>query len=279
MNAENTPVADGPAPFTFNDDGTFNLPNGEKVGSQQELGEGWMRHADYTRKTQDLAIQRKEVETAESLMRQLEVNPAGTLKALASNLGVDLMPPAPVPQSPVRQSDGWEEDGWGTPATQAEAPSQEDPRIAQLLDTVQKLQAEVGNVAGTQARSTVETELAAVQAHYQQDGIEVDPGMLVRYAQDKGFADLDVAAKVLYHDDLVAVEARQFAADQGIVEEKRAAAQAVSPSVGLAGDSPAPAAGTTPAKTTIRGAIEAAMAKHGVTDASQISFSETSSSY
>lgn len=268
--AENNPNAD--EAFTFSDDGSFNLPDGTKVGTQQELGEGWMRQADYTRKTQDLAIQRREVETASNLMNQLEQNPAGTLKALAENLGVDLYPTAtPVAQAPERQSDGWDDNSWDDEATQATPSTQEDPRIQSLLDAVSSLQAQVGSVAGTQARSTVETELANVTGQYAEAGIEVEPNMLVRYARENDLNDLGVAAKLLYHEDIVAVEAAKLAGDEAVTADKRAASQAITPGTGLAGDSP-PSSSGSDEKMSIRESIEASLVEHGVSDLRDLKF-------
>lgn len=265
-------------PFTFNEDGSFNLPDGTKVGTQKELGEGWMRQADYTRKTQDLAIQRKEVEVASNLMAQLERAPAKTLAALAENLGVDLAPPAPAPAAP-RHDDGWDQGGWDDPPTQGDQSAQEDPRIATLLEAVQNLQAQVGDVAGTQARNSVETEIARVQGQYAEDGIEVDQGMLVRYARENNLVDLDVAAKLLYHDDIVAAQATKLAGDEQVLADKRAAAEAIVPGTGLAGDTPPPSGDGASEKMSIRESIEFALKEHGVSDLRELRFGDSPSSY
>ncbi len=56
---------DGPVAVT--DDATYRLADGTEV-SGAELKDGWLRQADYTRKTQELATQRTEVESLQQRM-------------------------------------------------------------------------------------------------------------------------------------------------------------------------------------------------------------------
>lgn len=275
MSEDNPNEATEVAAFTFNDDGSFNLPDGTKVGTQKELGEGWMRQADYTRKTQDLAIQRKEVETASNLMNQLEQNPQGTLISLANTLGVDLVTP-PVAEAPNRHSDDWDDDDWSTGASQAPA---EDPRITKLLAAVESLQSQVGRVAGTQVRNSVESELADVGAKFAESGIEVDNGMLARYARENNIGNLDQAATLLYHEDLVTALAAKQSADAGVVDAKRAAGQAISSATGSAGESPAAKSAGGDGMLDIREALAEAMSEAGVADFRDISFESAVTSY
>jgi hypothetical protein len=263
------------ATFTFNDDGSFNLPDGTKVGTQKELGEGWMRQADYTRKTQDLAIQRKEVETATNLMSQLEQNPSGTLQALANSLGVDLVAPSAAPTT-NHQNDDWDTGGWDNGSSQELS---EDPRITKLLAAVETLQSQVGQVAGNQARNSVESELAQVTSKFAEDGIDIDPGMLARYARSNNLDNLESAATLLYHEDVVAAQVAKQTADAGVVESKRAAGQAVTSATGVAGESPATKVAGSDGMLSIREALEEAMAESGITDLRDLSFSSSSTSY
>lgn len=65
-----------------------------KVGGEEvemplsEALAGTMRHADYTRKTQELAAQRERLAELERLEHWLETDPAGTIKALQASLGI-----------------------------------------------------------------------------------------------------------------------------------------------------------------------------------------------
>ena len=65
-----------------------------QVGDQQiplsELRDSGLRMADYTRKTQELADQRRELEQATTLAKMLEVNPRGTIEYLAQQNGLSL---------------------------------------------------------------------------------------------------------------------------------------------------------------------------------------------
>jgi len=80
-----------------------------KVGGQElqvpvsELVKGYQRTADYTRKTQQLASERRQLETADQLLRALDANPHATLAALAEHYQVDPSmldeaPPGPTPE-------------------------------------------------------------------------------------------------------------------------------------------------------------------------------------
>lgn len=57
--------------------------------THDELLNGYMRQADYTRKTQSLSEQRQAVSQMEALSQALERDPHGTLVALAGALGVN----------------------------------------------------------------------------------------------------------------------------------------------------------------------------------------------
>jgi hypothetical protein len=63
------------------------------------LGEalnGYLRHDDYTRKTQEISGQRKMVEAAQQMREALESDPQGTIAALAAAYKVNLAPESDV---------------------------------------------------------------------------------------------------------------------------------------------------------------------------------------
>ena len=66
-----------------------------------ELSKGYMRTADYTRKTQLLASQRRQLEDANQLMVALERNPGATLQVLARHFGVEDYEPEPGDTGPT----------------------------------------------------------------------------------------------------------------------------------------------------------------------------------
>lgn len=68
----------------------------EERVSLDDLQKSYMRQADYTRKTQEVAAQRNELQQMFMLQRALENDPRTTLATLASALGVDLGQGAPA---------------------------------------------------------------------------------------------------------------------------------------------------------------------------------------
>jgi len=60
----------------------------------KEAFAGYSRQADYTRKTQELAEQRKQVQFAATLQESLQNDPAGTLQALQEHYGITTTAPA-----------------------------------------------------------------------------------------------------------------------------------------------------------------------------------------
>ena len=64
----------------------------EEQVSLDELRDGYQRQSDYTRKTQELASERKRLQQAEAIVAALESDPAGTLTALGDAFGVDNQP-------------------------------------------------------------------------------------------------------------------------------------------------------------------------------------------
>lgn len=75
----------------------------------REAVQGVMRQSDYTRKTQELATQRQNVEQAEALMKALQVNPKGTIAWLQQELGVE---GAQQHIEAAKQTSSYEQDDW-----------------------------------------------------------------------------------------------------------------------------------------------------------------------
>jgi len=74
--------------------------------SLEELQDGYQRQADYTRKTQELADERRRLQQAEAIVSSLENNPAETLNALGEAFGLVAQPPAPMRNT----NDDWYDD-------------------------------------------------------------------------------------------------------------------------------------------------------------------------
>jgi hypothetical protein len=87
---------------------TVTVDGDETQVSLSELQDGYQRQADYTRKTQELAGERKRLQQAEAIVSSLESDPAGTLNALGEAFGVS--PPPPQAPTPQRATDSWDDD-------------------------------------------------------------------------------------------------------------------------------------------------------------------------
>ena len=69
--------------------------------SLEELRDGYQRQSDYTRKTQELASERRRLQQAEAIVQSLESDPDGTIKALGEAFGV-------TPEQAQQEYDSWE---------------------------------------------------------------------------------------------------------------------------------------------------------------------------
>jgi len=149
-----------------------------------ELTKGYMRTADYTRKTQLLGSQRRQLEDANNLMVALERNPAATLKVLARHYQVDEFVP--------------DEDSGPTP---------EQVRLAQLEQWAQ-------TEAARQREAAVDATL--VQLHQQYGDFDEDS--LFNFAVERGVPDLETALRAMQYGHVAATrrtEKRSMAAVAG----------------------------------------------------------------
>jgi len=84
-------VSQEPAGESF----TVKVDGSEEQVSLEELRDGYQRQSDYTRKTQELASERKRLEQAEAIVSSLESDPESTLKALSDAFGIGAAPEQP----------------------------------------------------------------------------------------------------------------------------------------------------------------------------------------
>lgn len=83
----------------------FQLPGIEQPVTLQELKDGYLRTADYTRKTQEVAAQRKQLDQAARLWQALEADPLGVATTLAKKAGLipeDATPMLQLDLAPLR---------------------------------------------------------------------------------------------------------------------------------------------------------------------------------
>ena len=102
---------------------TVKVDGEEQEVSLEELRDGYQRQSDYTRKTQELASERRRLQQAEAIVSSLESDPEGTLMALSDAFGVQPTPPA----QPQRR-DEYDYDDYSDPVE----PDVNEQRIAQL---------------------------------------------------------------------------------------------------------------------------------------------------
>lgn len=162
-----------------------------------EARNGYLRQSDYTRKTQELAEQRKQLRNAEVLQAALQRDPQATLRALADAYGVEF---ANQVASTADDDGGWgvEDDG-----------SKPDPRLEELVAWRQQQE-----VAAAQAQ--IQKELTDLESTYG----EFDHGEVLRFALDQGFPDVTSAFKAWRFDD-VAQELARRQDEQKRVQAKR----------------------------------------------------------
>jgi hypothetical protein len=154
---------------------------------------GYQRQADYTRKTQELSEQRKQVQYASALQEALQSDPAATLQLLNQQYGVATQP---------------QEDEWMDPAEQ------------QLRQLEQRIAAFEQSKAMDELTRTIDT----LQSKY---GEDFDTDEVVAKALATGSTDLEAIFKQITFDKVYskASEAtKKLSEEQARVQSKRSAA-------------------------------------------------------
>jgi hypothetical protein len=169
--------------------------NGEEiVVPLEEALAGYQRQADYTRKTQELSEQRKQVEFAATLAQSLQEDPAGTLQALQQHYGVATQPEV--------------EDEWM------------DPAEKQMRQLEQRIQAFEQSKAMDELTRTIDK----LQSKY---GEDFNPDEVVAKAIATGVTDLESVFKQIAFDKVYskASEAtKKLSEEQARLQSKRSAA-------------------------------------------------------
>ena len=165
----------------------------EVVVPVKEALAGYQRQADYTRKTQELSEQRKQVQYASALQEALQSDPAATLQLLQQQYGVATQP---------------QEDEWLDPAEQ------------QLRQLEQRIAAFEQSKAMDELTRTIDT----LQSKY---GEDFDTDEVVAKALATGSTDLEAIFKQITFDKVYskASEAtKKLSEEQARVQSKRSAA-------------------------------------------------------
>lgn len=170
------PAVDAEAPATY----VVKVDGQEIEVSLDELLGGYQRQADYTRKTQTLAEQAKELEAFKRFDDALRLNPAETLRSLAENLGVKLDGPAATPAV----DDG--DQGFVDPLEASVKQLQ-----AQIDSMNAERQTEVAAAQNAARLAAVDAEIDAVRT--KANDPDFDEAELLQFALDHQIGTLDVA--------------------------------------------------------------------------------------
>ena len=150
---------------------------------------GYQRQADYTRKTQELAEQRKEVQFAAAIQQALENDPVATIQLLTEHYGVN------------NQAMSDDDDLFVDPAERQ----------------LRELESRVRSFEEAQAMQELERNINTLQQKY---GEDFDPNEVVAQALATGNDDLEAVYKMIAFDRLVAKQqaSTQFAQQQAAKE-------------------------------------------------------------
>lgn len=214
--------AEDEAPTTF----TVKVDGVEMEVTLDELRSGYMRHADYTRKTQAVADEAKAAAAYRTLEQRLAADPDGTIAALRAELGLD--------QTDLQDLDPLERE-----VAELRAWRAEQERI--------------------QSQQAITAELAAVKQRYEDPNLDEDA--LLAFAVEKQIVDLDVAYRAMAYEARVAAD--KAAERVEAQRQEKVAAKRKAPKVADGGKRNPKV--TTPGasdKPTIREALMAALREH-----------------
>lgn len=183
--------------------------NGEDVPvTLDEALNGYMRQADYTRKTQEVALQREDLTYAQRIAEALEENPQRAIQALVTAYGVEGAQQFVAPQAP-----------------QPVAPEPLDPQEAMF--------AKVESFMAQQEMRTFEAQVTADLAEMHQQLGAFNDADVIQYAVEHSIPDVKEAAKAFAVDRVFSTAQRQVADRQA--EAAKAAAATIAGGHGVAG--------------------------------------------
>ena len=192
----------------------------EQQVTLEELQNGYQRQADYTRKTQEIAVERERLQQAEAIVSALENDPSGTLQTLARSFNVDTF------DQPQTNEDGYE------------------------LDATEKklveLESKLAKQEQAQRVQQVEREVDTLQEKYG----EFDRKELLNHALKHGIPNLEAAYTHMRFNE-VKTTADKLTQEQEITNKKREAAVVAPGGSTQSGTTPEP----TPQVTSLREAF------------------------
>lgn len=159
---------------------------------------GYSRQADYTRKTQELAEQRQQLQWASAIQAALENNPAQTIDLLANHYGISRA-------EAKEMADDWsvDSDTWN------------DPVEAKMTELDKRIRA----FEEQQAYAKLERDVQELQTKY---GDDFNPQEVVAAAIAQGSSNLEAVYKQIAFDRVAAKAeaAKQLAVDKTAQQEK-----------------------------------------------------------
>lgn len=192
----------------------------EQQVTLEELQNGYQRQADYTRKTQEIAVERERLQQAEAIVSALENDPSGTLQTLARSFNVDTF------DQPQTNEDGYE------------------------LDATEKklveLESKLAKQEQAQRVQQVEREVDTLQEKYG----EFDRKELLNHALKHGIPNLEAAYTHMRFNEVKST-ADKLTQEQEITNKKREAAVVAPGGSTQSGTTPEP----TPKVTSLREAF------------------------
>lgn len=184
----------------------------------KEALSGYQRQADYTRKTQELASQRENLQRAATIAEALERDPMGTLDVLGRYYGAN-QPFANQPQAEPE-------------------PEFTDPLERQVWEMNQKIQ----SFEQLQAQQELEREVSRLQSQYE----DFNPVEVITAALQAGTDNLEAVYKQMAYDKLVREVQTYRQATQVISDEQKSIEEAKRQAAFVAGGASANGSGTEP---------------------------------
>lgn len=162
---------------------------------------GYSRQADYTRKTQELAEQRQQLQWASAIQAALENNPAQTIDLLANHYGISKA-------EAKEMADEWD-DSWADPVA---------ARMSELDNRIRAFEEQ-------QAYAKLERDIQALQAKY---GEDFNSQEVVSAALAQGTSNLEAVYKQIAFDRVAAkaeaatkLAASKAAQEKEVIDAKR----------------------------------------------------------
>lgn len=184
----------------------------------KEAVSGYQRHADYTRKTQELSSQRENLQRAATIAEALERDPVATLDVLGRYYGAN--------QPFANQEPAYQE------------PEFTDPLERQVWELNQK----ISSFEQLQAQQELEREVSRLQTQYQ----DFNPVEVITTALQLGTDNLEAVYKQMAYDKLAREVQTYRQATQAISSEQKSVEDAKRQAAFVAGGASANGAGTEP---------------------------------